>query len=61
MDRKALTEVVQTLALKSPAKAKGVGDSSSANHVGSFLSRMTADDDPEAFMVTFERSTESEC
>ena len=59
-DRKVLAEVVQTLAQESAVKTEPVRDHSSAIHVGRFLSKMTADDDPEAFLVKFERTAERE-
>lgn len=59
-DRKTLAAVVETLAQWSPAKVNVVGDKPSAIHVGRFLSKMTADDDPEAFLLTFERTAERE-
>lgn len=59
-DRKTLAAVVETLAQWSPAKVNVVGDKPSAIHVGRFLSKMTADDDPEAFLLTFERTDERE-
>ena len=51
-DRKTLTEVAQW----APAKIKDIGDKPSAIHVGRFLSKMTTDDDPEAFLLTFEQA-----
>uniref|UniRef100_A0A8C5LSP2 CCHC-type domain-containing protein n=1 Tax=Leptobrachium leishanense TaxID=445787 RepID=A0A8C5LSP2_9ANUR len=59
-DRKTLTEVVQTLAQRSPLQAADSSDNSSPIHVSRFLSKMTAEDDPEAFLLTFERTAERE-
>ena len=57
-DRKVLVEMVQTLTQEPAVKSETVGNRSSVIHVGRFLSKMTADDDPEAFLVTFESTAE---
>ena len=55
-DRKTLTKVAETLAQWAPVEIKDIGSKPSAIHVARFLSKMTTDDDPEAFLLTFEQA-----
>lgn len=48
--------MVQTLAWRSSAKSAGVRDNPTAIYVGDFLSNMSSDDDPEAFLQIFGRT-----